>query len=190
LTTRRGWPPEIVEKVTELFFDGLTPPEILRKLEVAQARGNFDVEKLPELRTIQRWVEPFRTVDRSKAWRLGPAADAGAAFILGFRAELMTFTKGRIAELNQETVSWLLSIQAVAPDLEVIVAFRIAGMYQARDQEGQETGDLDAWLGFRPWRGPDALARYEAAVAEGWIKPPPADALNMLARLAQATPTA
>jgi hypothetical protein len=33
MTTRRGWPPEIVEKVTSLFLDGLTPSEIKRTLE-------------------------------------------------------------------------------------------------------------------------------------------------------------
>jgi hypothetical protein len=182
MTTRRGWPPEFVEKVSSLALDGLTAPEILRRLEIGVARGVVTADYLPDLRTIQRWVKALNVVDRSGRWRLTPTADADARFALAARAELMTETDGRVSEISNETASWLLTVHAVAPDLDPLSAHRIARLYQVRTTHGHDTGDLDAWLGFRPWQSDMAAAQYEAAVAAGWIKPPPSG-LNFATRV-------
>jgi hypothetical protein len=182
VTTRRGWPPEIVDKVFSLALDGLTPPEILRRLDADLARGVVTVDKLPDLRTIQRWVKELSALDRSGRWRLTPAAEAADAFALTARVEVMTETEGRVSEISNETESWLLTIHAVAPDLDPVSAHRLARLYLARGAHARDTGDLDAWLGFRPWQSDAAAARYEAAVAAGWIKPPPSG-LNLATRV-------
>jgi hypothetical protein len=186
MATRRNWPREVVDMVTLLALDGLTPPEILRKLDKAWTSGALAVEKLPDLRTIQRWVKELRPVDRSGRWRLGPTDAAGLGFVLTARAELMAETDGRVSEISNETASWLLTVHEVAPDLEPLSAHRVARLYQVRTEQGGDTGDLDAWLGYGPWRNDKALARYEAAVAGGWIKPPPPPGLNFLARVVKA----
>jgi len=178
-----------VQKVQSDALDGLTPTEILRRLDEALAREAITAEKLPDLRTIQRWVRELRPADRSGRWRLGPADDASAGFVLAARAELMTETEGRVSEISNEAESWLMIVHAVAPDLDPLTAHRVARLYQMRTKQGRDTGDLDAWLGFSPWQSDAAAARYEAAVAAGWIEPPP-NGLNFSARVIIAASTA
>jgi hypothetical protein len=188
LATRRGWRPEIVEKVESLALDGLTATQILYKLDVSQARGLIEVDKLPDLRTIQRWVKALRTVDSSGRWRLSPADGGGARFVLAARAEVLTATEGRISEVTNETASWLLAVHAVAPDLDPLSAHRVSRLYQARTDQGLDTGYIDVWLGLAPWRSEEAAGRYAEAVAAGWIEPA-ASLLAFVARLIIAAAT-
>ena len=178
-----------MQKVQADALDGLASTEILHRLDMALARGAINAEKLPDLRTIQRWAKELRPVDRSGRWRLGPADDATAGFVLAARAELMTETDGRVSEISNETESWLLVVHAVAPDLDPLTAHRAARVYQLRTEKGRDTGDLDAWLGFSPWQSDAAAGRYEAAVAAGWIEPPPSG-LNFASRVIIAASTA
>jgi hypothetical protein len=94
----------------------------------------------------------------------------------------MTETDGRVSEISIETESWLLTVHEVAPDLDPVSAHRVARLYQVRTNQGRDTGYIDAWLGFAPWRSDDAAARYEAAMAAGWIEAP-SSRLNFPARV-------
>jgi hypothetical protein len=168
MATRR-WPRAITELVDDLALKGATARQILDELEAAWMGGDFDVDKLPDIRTIERWLKRFRPVDASGAWRLRDGLDPDAAFLLATRALIISSSEGQVSELSVATAAWLRAVHAVAADLDPIEAYRLARYYALAQEQGDDTGELDAYLAYAPWRGPGG---YEEAVVEGWIRPP------------------
>jgi hypothetical protein len=169
MTTRRGWDGRLLRKVDGLALDGWAAAEILRELEEEVRSGSLTADRVPGIRTIERWVKDTQPKDSSGRWRLSVVDAEDASFLLTVRAAVISGTDGRVRELTVATVGWLRAIHAVAPDLEPWSAHRLARSYLSRIEQEQDTGDLDAWLAFGPWRGMEAAAAYERAVREGWV---------------------
>jgi hypothetical protein len=178
MATRRGWDGRLLRKVDGLALDGWAAAEILRELEEEVRSGSLTADRVPDIRTIERWVKATQPKDRSGRWRLSVVDADDAAFLLTVRAAVISGSEGRIRDLSVAVAAWLRAIHAVAPDLEAWSAHRLARSYLSRIEQKQDTGDLDAWLAFGPWRGKEAAAAYQRAVGAGWVDHWPS-ALNL-----------
>jgi hypothetical protein len=173
MATRRGWDGPLVRRVFNLALDGWSAAEIERELNRLVESGSLVLDRVPTLRTVERWVKDVRPNHSSGRWRLDVSDGEDAAFLLAVRVAVMDVTDGRVRDLSVASVAWLRVILAVAPDLEPTAAYRLARLYQSRVERKQDTGNLDAWLAFGPWRSPQAAAAYERAVERGWIEGSP-----------------
>ncbi len=169
MATRRGWDGPVARQVEAWALDGLIAAEIERELDKLVLSGSLSADRVPNIRTIQRHVKDVRPVDPSRRWRLSVADDDDAAFLLSARAAVISATEGRVREISVAAAAWLRAIHAVAADLAPIWAYRFARLYQVRVERNEDTGDLDALLGFGPWRSKRATAEYERALDAGWV---------------------
>ena len=124
-------------------------------------------DKFPNKRSIERLVKEFRYADESPPWTVEDSDPEDAKLILEWLASFNGFSKG----LTKVEAFWHLKIQRIAPDLSFVRAGILANLYRIRTAKEASTEELDAYLGFAPWRGAKALERYKEMVGAGWVKP-------------------
>ena len=158
-TTRRI--DEILESmiVDLLIGSDSTPAAIHRKVS---AEG-WEVST----RTVERMAKEYRASDESPPWTVEDSDPQDAKLILEWLASFNGFSKG----LTKVEAFWYLKIQRIAPDLSFVRAGILANLYRIRTAKEASTEELDAYLGFAPWRGAEALERYKEMVGAGWVKP-------------------
>ena len=157
-TTRRI--DEILESmiVDLLIRSDLTPAAIHRKVS-----ENWEVST----RTVERMAKEYRAPDESPPWTVEDSDPEDAKLILEWLASFNGFGKG----LKKVEAFWHLKIQRIAPDLSFVRAGILANLYRIRTAKEASTEELDAYLGFAPWRGAEALERYKQMVGAGRVKP-------------------
>ena len=158
-TTRRI--DEILESmiVDLLIGSDSTPAAIHRKVS---AEG-WEVST----RTVERMAKEYRAPDESPPWTVEDSDPQDAKLILEWLASFNGFGKG----LKKVEAFWHLKIQRIAPDLSWVRAGVLANLYRIRTAKEASTEELDAYLGFAPWRGAEALERYKQMVGAGRVKP-------------------
>jgi len=158
-TTRRI--DEILESmiVDLLIGSDSTPAAIHRKVS---AEG-WEVST----RTVERMAKEYRAPDESPPWTVEDSDPQDAKLILEWLASFNGFGKG----LTKVEAFWHLKIQRIAPDLSFVRAGILANLYRIRTAKEASTEELDAYLGFAPWRGAEALERYKEMVGAGRVKP-------------------
>ena len=124
-------------------------------------------DKFPNKRSIERLVKEFRYADESPPWTVEDSDPEDAKLILEWLASFNGFGKG----LKKVEAFWHLKIQRIAPDLSWVRAGVLANLYRIRTAKEASTEELDAYLGFGPWRGAEALERYKQMVGAGRVKP-------------------
>ena len=124
-------------------------------------------DKFPNKRSIERLVKEFRYADESPPWTVEDSDPEDAKLILEWLASFNGFGKG----LKKVEAFWHLKIQRIAPDLSWARAGVLANLYRIRTAKEASTEELDAYLGFAPWRGAEALERYKQMVGAGRVKP-------------------
>ena len=124
-------------------------------------------DKFPNKRSIERLVKEFRYADESPSWTVEDSDPEDAKLILEWLASFNGFGKG----LKKVEAFWHLKIQRIAPDLSWVRAGVLANLYRIRTAKEASTEELDAYLGFAPWRGAEALERYKQMVGAGRVKP-------------------
>ena len=124
-------------------------------------------DKFPNKRSIERLVKEFRYADESPPWTVEDSDPEDAKLILEWLASFNGFGKG----LKKVEAFWHLKIQRIAPDLSFVRAGILANLYRIRVAKEASTEELDAYLGFAPWRGAEALERYKEMVGAGRVKP-------------------
>ena len=124
-------------------------------------------DKFPNKRSIERLVKEFRYADESPPWTVEDSDPEDAKLILEWLASFNGFGKG----LKKVEAFWHLKIQRIAPDLSWVRAGVLANLYRIRTAKEASTEELDAYLGFAPWRGAEALERYKQMVGAGRVKP-------------------
>ena len=122
---------------------------------------------VPTKRTIERFVKEYRATDKSQPWTVEDSDPEDAKLILEWLASFNGFGKG----LKKAEAFWHLKIQRIAPDLSWVRAGVLANLYRIRTAKEASTEELDAYLGFAPWRGAEALERYKEMVGAGRVKP-------------------
>ena len=126
-----------------------------------------DRKKFPSQRTIERFVKEYRATDKSQPWTVEESDPQDAKLILEWLASFNGFGKG----LTKAEAFWHLHIKRIAPDLSFLRAGILANLYRIRSAKETGTEELDAYLGFAPWRAPEALERYKKMVGDGLVKP-------------------
>jgi hypothetical protein len=139
--------------------------QIFRDLD-RQFKDQFE-DRMPTQRTIERIVKEYRAMDKSQPWTIEESDPEDARLILEWLASCNGFGKG----LTKAEAFWHLKIQRIAPDLSFGRAGILANLYRIRTAKEASTEELDAYLGFAPWRGAEALERYKKMVGAGWVKP-------------------
>jgi hypothetical protein len=124
-------------------------------------------DEFPNKRSIERLVKEFRYADESPPWTVEDSDPEDAKLILEWLASFNGFGKG----LKKVEAFWHLKIQRIAPDLSWVRAGVLANLYRIRTAKEASTEELDAYLGFAPWRGAEALERYKQMVGAGRVKP-------------------
>jgi hypothetical protein len=166
----------------DLALRGHSPAAILRDLQDRAGKGDFPAEWIPSRRTIERDVNEIQPPDPSGLWSFSPVEGEDATFVLTTLATVIYQTGGRVTRLGNRTADWVQAIHAVVPDLDPWNAFVLARMYEARGERNLDVDDLDAWLAFGPWRGPEAASRYGEVVSKGWVALSPV-AMNVASRV-------
>ena len=123
--------------------------------------------KFPNKRSIERLVKEFRYADKSQPWTVEDSYPEDAKLILEWLASFNGFGRG----LTKVEAFWHLKIQRIAPDLSFVCAGILANLYRIRTAKEASTEELDAYLGFAPWRGAESPERYKEMVGAGWVKP-------------------
>mgnify|MGYP006966873253 CR=1 FL=1 len=165
-TTRRI--DEILESmiVDLLIGSDSTPAAIHRKVS---AEG-WEVST----RTVERMAKEYRAPDESPPWTVEDSDPEDAKLILAWLANIIeggfvVYRQDR--RLTKAEAFWYLQIRRIAPDLSFVRAGIVANLYRIRAAKEASTEELDAYLGFAPWRGAEALERYKEMVGAGWVKP-------------------
>ena len=155
---------DILSKATELALTtDWNAAQIFKDLR----RQFGERDKFPNQRTIERFVKEFRATDKSQPWTVEDSDPQDAKLILEWLASFNGFGKG----LKKVEAFWHLKIQRIAPDLSWVRAGVLANLYRIRTAKEASTEELDAYLGFAPWRGAEALERYKQMVGAGRVKP-------------------
>jgi hypothetical protein len=67
-----------------------------------------------------------------------------------------------------------VKIRAAYPaGIDLFMVFLIASLYVFRTAEQEPVDDLDAYLGYQPWRSKEHHGWYYQAVDSGWVRPIP-----------------
>ncbi len=160
MTTQRRIDENLESRIVDLVIGSdLTPAKIHRKV----------TEKgwVVSTRTVERMAKEYRATDESPPWTVEDSDPQDAKLILEWLASFNGFSKG----LTKVEAFWYLKIQRIAPDLSFVRAGILANLYRIRTAKEASTEELDAYLGFAPWRGAEALERYKEMVGAGWVKP-------------------
>lgn len=170
-TKKRGRPKfdgDIMDAIDAYADEGWSPAQIHRELG---KRAEF-ASRLPTLRTVQRYVSD-RPYDPSGTWSLEQAQPDELETLLPILAAVIERTEGRLTYLTNTEAQWLTRLGRVAADLGEWMLYRLARMYIRRKDAGEATDDLDAYLAFAPWRGPESERRYSEIWGAGKIPPAP-----------------
>lgn len=122
-------------------------------------------KQVPELRTIQRWVDKLALQDPTAPWQLAEANGEDAALVLPVLAALIEASEGRLKVISNAKAEWIVRLRLVADDLPPWAIYELAHTYMLRRERHDTTDDLDAFLAFAPWRTPEGAERYFATGA-------------------------
>jgi hypothetical protein len=147
--------PDIVKRIRALWDEGQKVPEIMEALQ--QKFG----DKIPDERTVQRYVEKFETGDTSLPWRAYGAKAEDVILLLPILREVTLRTGGRV-QVRQEAAGGVLWLRRIVPDLPPWYAYRLVLAYQRRPKQDAE--DLDKVLELSPWRSEEDETQFFAWV--------------------------
>lgn len=136
-------------------------------------RRQFPHLAIPSDRTIRALVKEVAPPDPSAPWVPGDDPEEDA-LILEAAAEWVRRSKKRKwPKITQDRARWIAWVRRGWPDLDPVIAFVVAEDYRARRANDMDTTDLDAFLAFTPWRGPEFYGWWAQAVEQGRIPQPP-----------------
>ena len=160
------------------------PPPATEIRTVLELNEDF-ADRVPPLRTIQAIARAASVIDESEPWRFEDGLGVSASLILDVLAEVVERTDGRRRHLTRGEVAWVVRIRRARPDLQPWTAYLLAR--ELMSGKGGEKAKM--FLAFAPWRSDLARARYEEAIASGWVDPPPVWLHQGKAASVQARPT-
>lgn len=167
---------DVQYRIEALAHEGFGGAQIER--ELLKDEGIRD--RLPTLRTIQSIVREVQSrPDKSGPWRVEHMAPEDAAIVLSVFAAMAS--SNRRKAFSADEASWIVRLSRMYPDIQAPFSYYLASIYIQRRAGGKSTDDLDAYLGFQPWRSDAAFETYAEAIAVDIIPPPPPLAFYHLA---------
>jgi hypothetical protein len=153
---------------------GWTPVQIERDLKHLVATDpRWKGIKVPVLRTIQRIHKRAQPSYDSEPWAVEDADPSDARVVLDYLADAVEVTTGRVAEITRGEAEWVARLRALGSPLPFPELRRLISTYRDRLERGIDTGDLDAFLAYQPWRSRDDCRRYATLVIRGVVYPVP-----------------
>jgi hypothetical protein len=155
-----------LKRIKAEFDAGNTPTQIHQILERELPKENPPIP-VPDLRTVQRIVQELQG-PRSAAWSLVDSRDANEArIVLEMLYALIIETEDRITSFSLREADMILRIKEVdRANLGPRLVWQLAREYLRREDAGQNTRDLDAWLAFQPLTM--GGKRYREMIKNGW----------------------
>jgi hypothetical protein len=174
---RQRWPDHIADKLWELASLGRSPAQIY-----ADLKQEFGTANVPSPKTIERHI---KNRPKGEPWTIIGADAEDAGLVLPVLAYVAWITDGRIQSVTKGEARWIARIRRLRPDLMetggdptepsgALGVFFLALDYAEREQTGEFTEDLDAFLIWAPWqrRNDYELLKYKTyrdLVAKGTI---------------------
>jgi hypothetical protein len=155
--------------ITREFDRGRTPSQIRQALKIELDGKGIPV---PELRTIQRRVQELQTPP-SAPWNMADVRDQEEADVLvQVLEQLIWWSHGRITTITLRESDAILALARATGftkgEYDAIALWELAREYVRRESDGADTGDLDAFVAFKPWTDLGEQ-RYQHALEYGWI---------------------
>lgn len=152
-----------------------TPSQIFEKVSDDLAKDKKNKLIMPSKRTVERMVKHYCSMSKpgdSDTWSVADSEPEDAALILKVLADVMLFTHGEKPTFTRQEAKWVLKIGKMLPEAYSLTQiWLLAKDYVVAETRHQETGHLDAYLAFKPWKNNDRYRTYEYAVNHKWIPP-------------------
>jgi hypothetical protein len=111
--------------------------------------------------------------DDSGAWSLGSDTTGAPQSVLAALAGIVTATGGRVSGLTRAEADVIARLQLVASGLPAEDLHILARLYVSRRVRGLGSEDLDLYVAFAPWNGPDDRRTYLQKIEDGLVPRPP-----------------
>ena len=162
---QRDITPQAMRAIVKMMFEPRPPsgPEIERRLNEMVDSGELAGE-VPLIRTIQRVRRELLFPETTDLWRIDDGKPEDAALILQVLGEIIVLTKGRKRTFIKQEAEWVLRIRKMIPDADSLKVWDIARSYLLHELRGQDSGPLDVYLSFTPWRSKEHYDRYWLAI--------------------------
>ena len=144
--------------IRKLLRERFTAPQIHEQL--SSKRGGYT----GTLRSVQRAVADIKSKDPTAPWALTDAEPDEARAVLDVLGYVLYATKGRIHHFTLREAEWIARVRLTAPGLPKPEVWRLAGDYMLREDEKEDSYDLDAILALTP--PPGASLELAVSLAE------------------------
>jgi hypothetical protein len=168
---------EVREQIEMLAAEGLTGPQIIRRLELDEKFA----DRMPSLRTVQSLVREFQLPaiqTDEDAWSVATAPADEAQHVLRVLGCVIDQSGGRVTRLRRDHAAWIARIASAVPHMDAWSVYLRAGEYVKAVERGDSGGDLDRGLAKEAWAPTaKALEAKGEAFARGepgplpWIRP-------------------
>jgi hypothetical protein len=154
---RQRWPDALYDRAEALLNSPAGRPTATQ-IATHLAEEFPDV---PQPGAIREWIEKgIIKYEPTEPWTFVDSDPDDAALILPALRAWIEWSQGRYGPISKPQAEWIVRIRRAAPDIPPgEAAIRAQG--PARD--------LEAYLAWAPWRGPDHAAAYVDAFRRGWI---------------------
>lgn len=145
-------------------------------------KRELPADKVPAERTVRNVVRELLPPAPSGPWEPGldnDPEDVALVLEAWSKAISMGWQDEPVQEKplwvipNYDMAEWIAWVRRGWPDLDPALSVFMAVDYWSRRESGRSTADLDAYLAFAPWRSPEAYARFNWYVNQGFVPAPP-----------------
>ena len=157
---------------TENLYDQVLELAIVQDLsatEIHRALLESGDERIPHLRTIQRWVREMARKNTSSEWNIGESDILEAREVIPVLEAIIIRSRGGIRTVTRDEARWIGLVAASAPGLHKWNVWVLARLYQMREYQGGGFDDLDAFMAFTPWLDLQAHENYVRAIDLGLV---------------------
>lgn len=152
----------------------LKATEIHKELSKRCKDGEWPLDVLPSLRTVQRILKAFECEQDITPWSWTNGLEKEAVRpMLDVVALVSMLSEGRKLALTEGEARWLVQLQRAMPDADPFLVWTTCRSYIALPNRGGDTQGLDSFLAFAPWKDSDHFRRYCKGLVMGWIPPAP-----------------
>lgn len=156
---------EVYQRIQRLVDADWTPAQIHKTLGDDPRSHGYDTGDVPTLRSIQRIVRDLAPKDATGSWTVASAEPEEISDVLDVIAEITVRSEGRVKDVTERTASWIARLRRAVPTLRPVLVFELAKDYMRREDNSEDTEDLDFYLAFasRSERAPEP---DKSAIAE------------------------
>ena len=154
--------------------------EIHKELSKRCKDGEWPLDVLPSLRTVQRILKDFECEQDKTPWTWTDGLEKEAVrFMLDVVALVSMLSEGRKLALTEGEARWLVQLQRAMPDADPFLVWTTCRSYIFGSAKGRDTQGLDSFLAFAPWEDSDHFRRYCKGLIMRWTPPAPLGVIRL-----------